>query len=282
MPKLYLDSRSRVQGTDADFTVELPRPINLDVPHLCSFDQVSIPNVFKSVDLTNNRVYVYEASVTIPTYNVVETWRVTTIEPGHYSAVSLAAALQVALNAGNPLADPYTCNYDLLKNRITVQNPLSTGGSFAIWGTGHLKRNMGFWNANSMIQLTLDSLRDAGWVIGFQSDQITVHSTSAPLLADSSPNLQRHHNLFVHSPDLTTSGDAYGPLGQSGIVRRIVNTAEPNGIILDQHTTAFDVLRLPRGCLTSLRFSLRGFDGQLVELNGHPWSFTLCMYPEED
>ena len=282
MPKLYIDSRARALGTDSDFTIELPRAINLDVPHLCSFDQVAIPNVFKSVDLTNNRVYIYEAVPQIPSYNISETWRIATIEPGHYSAPSLAAALQIALNTGSPMIDSYTCGYDPVKNRITVQNLLSQGGAYAIWGSRHIRANMAFWNAHSIFQVTQESIKDAGWVIGWQSDQINVQSSAAPYYGDSSPNLQRHHNLFVHSPDLTTSGDAYGALGQSGIIRRIVNTAAPNELILDQHTTAFDVLRLPRGCLTSLRFSLRGFDNQLVDMNGHPWSATLCFYPEED
>ena len=76
MPKLYIDSRARALGTDSDFTIELPRAINLDVPHLCSFDQVAIPNVFKSVDLTNSRVYIYEAVPQIPSYNISETWRI--------------------------------------------------------------------------------------------------------------------------------------------------------------------------------------------------------------
>ena len=151
MPKLYLDSRARASGTDEDFSVELPRAINLDVPHLCSFDNVAIPNVFRSVDLTNNLVYLYEASPQIPNYNLSETWRVAIIAVGHYSAVTLAGALQAALNANNPL-EPYMCSYSPVLNRIVVQNPLSLGGAFAIWGSQYLKHHTQEWNANSQIQ----------------------------------------------------------------------------------------------------------------------------------
>ena len=128
MPKLYIDSRARASGTDSDFTIELPRAINLDVPHLCSFDQVAIPNVFKSVDLTNNRVYIYEAAPQIPTCNISETWRIATNEPGHYSAVSLAAALQIALNTGSPMIDSYTCGYHSVKKSHNRSEPLEPRG----------------------------------------------------------------------------------------------------------------------------------------------------------
>ena len=134
MPKLYLDSRARKDGSPADFTIELPRPINLDTPHLCSFDSVAIPNVFKPIDATNSRIYVYENAIQIPTYNQVETWRVALIEQGHYSIVTLAAAVQTALNAQTTLADSYTVAYGATRNRLTISNPLSNGGAFGILG----------------------------------------------------------------------------------------------------------------------------------------------------
>ena len=57
--KLYIDSRARVQGTNNNFTWSPVRPLSIEKAR-AYFDQVSIPNVMKSVNLTNNQIYVTE------------------------------------------------------------------------------------------------------------------------------------------------------------------------------------------------------------------------------
>ena len=83
--------------------------------------------------------------------------------------------------------------------------------------------------------------------------------------------------MYVHS-DLGSPDASFGPQGESGIIRRVVVDAPQNGLAVDRHTTAHDSIEVSSQPLRSMRFSLRGSDGSLVDLHGHHWSFSLIFH----
>ena len=135
MVKLYLDSRARSSGSHENFVISLPYSLDLKTEHIALLDTVCIPHSWNAIGALNHKVYIYEASPqTVPSYVVQETWRVVAIPEGQYSAVTLATALQTALNSGTTLPDNYAVTYNATKNRIQITNALSTSGSYAILG----------------------------------------------------------------------------------------------------------------------------------------------------
>ena len=283
MVKFYFDSRARASGhRHEQCTFQLPVSLDLKKEHVAILDSVCIPHTWKSVGVNNKRVFVQEVAIVPPSSAVVERWRVVTIPEGNYSAISLASALATILNQGTSLVDNYTASYDATSNRIQISNGLSvTGTSFGIWGGDYIKANLAAWN--SVSETVVTEPRDAGREIGFQTGlQILAASSSQTgLVGDSAPNLHQHHNSFIHSGDLAMPGESWGPRGQSQIVRRCVITSNPGELTHSLHTTMSETIRVAAGSYSSLSFSLRSYEGNLIDLNGHPWSFSLCLYPVE-
>jgi hypothetical protein len=88
--KLYIDSRCRSSGTHSDFTFQLSQPVEVSHGYVAIIDTVSVPNVFQTIDSSQNKLYVElfdHADQTI------------TLTTGMYNGVTLAIELQAQLNA---------------------------------------------------------------------------------------------------------------------------------------------------------------------------------------
>ena len=58
--RIYVDSRLRSGGTNADFTYDLPRSIEVPDQTIAYVDSVLVPNVFTTIHENNNRLYFSE------------------------------------------------------------------------------------------------------------------------------------------------------------------------------------------------------------------------------
>ena len=286
MVKLYFDSRERVSGENETPVFQLRPTLDLKDDHSALLDSVCIPNTFRTISANNNRFFIQEAQV-----GLVREYRALSVPEGHYSVVSLAAAIQVALNGpGSILGGTYTCTYNPTTNRLVFSHTLPTPGTgFQIWEKGYITDPLGLqdWNTgsasntNTNTQLSLASLNDCLSTIGATGTGLpTAIASNAQISPTGAPNLIQHHNVFIHSPDFATSGQVYGPRNQTGIVRRVIMDTSAGAIQVDRHGTSFDMLRIPASTISTLSFELRAFDGSLVDLHGAPWSFSICMYPE--
>ena len=262
-----------VSGSNETPTFQLKPTLDRKEDHSALLDSVCIPNTFRTISANANRFFVEEAQL-----NLVRTFRVLEIPVGHYSVVSLAAAVQTALNAsGSVLGGTYTCIYSPIANRLQFSHTLPTNGTgFQFWEKGYITDPLALaaWNVNAATQLSLNSLNDCLSTLGMTGQgQVTTQVSNAIISPTSAPNLIQHHNVFIHSPDLTTARASYDPRNQTGIVRRVIMDAPEGHIQVDRHGTSFDLIRIPATTLSTLTFELRGFDGQLVDLHGAPWSF---------
>ena len=286
MVKLYFDSRERVSGENETPVFQLKPTLDLKDDHSALLDSVCIPNNFRTIG-TNNRFFIEERDQVLNT----KEFRALSVPEGHYSVVSLATAIQAALNGpGSILGGTYTCTYNPTTNRLVFSHNLPTAGSgFQIWEKGYITDPLGFqdWNTgsasnvNTNTQLSLASLNDCLSTIGATGiGRINSVTPNALISPSGAPNLIQHHNVFIHSPDFATSGQVYGPRNQTGIVRRVIMDVAEGALQVDRHGTSFDMLRIPANTISTLSFELRAFDGSLVDLHGAPWSFSICMYPE--
>ena len=98
--KLFLDSRFKVSGTDADFQIELPADIDCTRTSSFFVASCSFANTYQTVTPFNNLLYY---SVLIPGGipgggNPCELW-VAQVPPGVYTPETFAPALQTALGS---------------------------------------------------------------------------------------------------------------------------------------------------------------------------------------
>jgi hypothetical protein len=278
MPKVYVDSRKRVQGTDEDFVFQLPTALNLS-EGTAHVDTVLVPNTFYSVRTgDNDRLYVREV------YDpgaAVEARRIATIAPGQYDGYSLATAVAVALNDGTTLADAtpaYTVAFNSTTGRLQVSTTTGNTGEFAIYPRALLQLDLDtVWNnaPGNPPQVTLATLVDANKVCGFMGlNAITATAGTSPAVGDSMIDTFPHHNLYLHA-NFGQPDQSIGPNGESDIVRRIVCDAPLNGLIVDRFTTNWDVVKIAGRTLRELHFRLSDVHGKTVDLNGHHISLSV-------
>ena len=128
MVKLYFDSRERVSGTNETPTFQLKPTLDLKEDQSALLDSVCIPNTFRTISANANRFFIDEL-------NQVREYRVLEVPTGHYSVVSLAAAIQTFLNGyGSILGGSYTCTYSPITNRLQLSHELpTTNTGFQCW-----------------------------------------------------------------------------------------------------------------------------------------------------
>ena len=94
------------------------------------------------------------------------------------------------------------------------------------------------------------------------------------------PNLQNHTQVFIKG-NLGIPGLSQGPRGAQDILRRCVITAPQLALNFDAAATHYDNIRIAPGNISTLRFTLQGFDGKTMDLQGQDWSFSIVIYPQD-
>ena len=113
--KLFLDSRYKVSGTDADFLIELP--VDIDCTRTSPFflSSCSFANAYQTVTQFNNLLYFFVIIVGgIPGGgNPLQLW-ITQVPPGSYTPQTLAPVLQAALGTIDTVTwQPATGTYSI-------------------------------------------------------------------------------------------------------------------------------------------------------------------------
>ena len=276
--KLYVDSRFRKDtgggNSDSQFTIELPHPIQ--VKGKAFIDTCLVPNSFYVIRSgENDRLHVRENT---------STYRICTIAPGQYNAITLKDAVLVALQTGKTIAGAYTVTYDNPTNKLVI-GTLDGTATFHVYPDAWLKANAATWNTNSFAgggpTIDAGNLLSAGAVTGFATGtSILDGNVSTNVSAPDVVNCQPYHQLFLRS-SLGNGYDAIGPDGSSDICRRIVCQVPLNDIIIDQHGLPHDSVTIGSREISSLSFTLTDCFGKVVQTNGHHISFSIIFLEDE-
>lgn len=272
--KFYIESRYRSSGTNEDFVYQLPRGI--DIPSSLAYvDCCCVPNTIYSIRSgSNNKLYIQESYVSAPGVNAVVTFRIVNLQPGQYNGVTLANVVQTALNLGTSMPT-YTVTFELDQAKLKVATSAANGSSFIIYGDTGLPSH---WNVHAPSNLHISGEHaSANKVCGFVSEMELTGSATNPMTGSDVVDLQRHHVMYIHS-DIGSPEASFGPQGESGIIRKVLVDAPQNGLAIDRHYTMYDSVDVAAQPLRSMRFSLRGSDGALVDLHGHHWSFSIVFH----
>ena len=273
--KIYIESKRRVSGTNEDFVYQLSRGV--DLPDSQAYvDCVLVPNVIYSVRAGfNDKLYVREDVISTPGGTPVSTYRVVSITAGQYNGVTLAQQVQLALNSATTLgANSYTVTYEVEKAKLAIATTAPNASFFTIYGENDMPD---LWNSSAPSNMLTIQPQSANKVCGFMTADYFTGSAASPATGPDVIDVQRHHCMYIHS-DIGNPDQTFGPRGETDIIRRVIVDAPQNGLAIDRHTTAHDFVDVPAQPLKSMRFSLRGSDGHIVDLHGHEWSFSLIFH----
>ena len=134
--RIYVDSRERVEGTDTNFTFELPYSLSIKEKSLAMIDVVCTPNSILIVTTNkNDTIWVRETRSFEETF-----YRFCKIQEGYYTVQTLRQAIQDALNNGRYLFPEYKVEYDQRLARYLFSNPFTISGeSFLLYTQESLK-----------------------------------------------------------------------------------------------------------------------------------------------
>ena len=244
----YIDSRSRLEGTDSKFSYSIPIPKDTDAKftHVAILNAV-IPKSYYLVRAGRNTFHIIENGVT----------STVTIPAGNYSRRSFQAVLQAQLNLSSSQGWTYAITYpntsteaDTGKYTYNVTNNGGLQPSFVF--TTNVFEQLGF-NQNTTYNFAGDTLTSANVIKMQQEDALFIHSDIASNGVDSvlqelySASTVTFGNVIYNNPD---------PISNSKQL-----TTQNNNVY---------------------HFSLTDESSELIELNGLNIVFTLMVFTIDD
>ena len=264
--RIYITSRKRTRDSvsPSDFHFALDRPIELPEGARGYIDSFVCSNTWETIiENVNSRVYC-QWSGDVP--------RILTLDAGPISSTTdLATKLTAGLAALAPTQATVTVTAS--DNRIIFSCPsLTSGQTFTVYGHTTLLTGTAPYAA------TAEGFRDACDVVGAMTRDI-VCSFSVPLGAAVDATSQfvsfaPYRTLYIHSHIGTPQ--SYGPNGETTVIASIVvgNTV-PGDLVSHHHQGLLaSPIDLPP-VLGDMHFTLRDYQGRVIDTDGHPISFTL-------
>ena len=275
--KVYVDTRFALRGAPSDFYYDLGEDIPLSKNTICYVSEWTGPASWDNIHPGCNKLYLIENPK-----DAVFKMRIITFEPGVYDRNGLAAILQEKLRAGKHAEQgTYTVAVAVTSNVVTAAGQkylkitLEGGGKFRIIPGED-------WTENNMYEVWKDLDENAP-----DADVSNLRSISPVLqwrphefvfdLFSTFIDLRSRQCLFLHSPSF---GD-YTSIGPRGVRTALIKIpiVEPLGNMVHVATNGLehDYVTVSSRTLRLLRFQLRDAFGELVDMKGGHYSFTLIF-----
>ena len=265
--KVYVDTRYKTDDSrsDSDFTIELPRTLNIPDNCVCYLTDVVIPVSWSTVDARNNKLYVFMTfQGRQPEYRTI------TIPQGNYSGPDFCAALKTAFDAQIlfgllVLAVAYNKNNNMITIAQTnllddIRVTLVSGADLQAgrnWSEPLVKSNI--HSMNGILR------------IGKASYLLTA---AAPWVAYL--DLHTTRNLYVVSSSLA-SYNVISNFGNDVIIKKIAVKANYSQMLFDTADAGYDFMDVSKRTLQRLDFRLMDSYGNIVDLRNNHWSFSLIF-----
>jgi len=276
--RIYINSRNRTpsSASPSDFQFALERPIELLEGAHGSIDSFTCSNVWESVLAGVNQTLYFQYN-----YMAQQTLE---LEPGDLTNVAaLAAKLTTALQFEAPFEPPVTVTAS--GNRLIFACPgLGVGQRFTVVSRATLNSGLsaytrpagGWGDASALVGAMTKDIQcinsaDAGSLTAAQIND---------LRTSQMVNLSPYQTLYLHSH--IGDNDSYGPEGSSTVIASIVvgNTV-PGDLITHHHNGLLaSPIQLPP-LLGMMHFTLRSYDGKVLDTEGHDLAFTLVVETRE-
>lgn len=252
--KLYIDSRfkSGDSVSDSNFKIDLPQ--NLLMPEGTGFyiDDICIPVSWYVVDEGRNNHLYYRVNGSVA-YGI--------IPAGNYSLVNLNEAIVNVMNTA--FSGHFQANPSVRENKIGIKG--LTGATFEI--------------------LTDSQLSSAGFTTSTPYSINNILRNFTPQVINTNSNfiwgsgyidLMPIRNLYIVSSGLG-SFNTMSVSGERSIVKKVPVNAGYGEMIFDQSLVGIDYLDCSRQTLSRLSFQLKDVFGNIVDLHGQHWSFSIVF-----
>ena len=263
--KIYVDTRYRTDDSisDSDFTVELPRTLNIPDNCVCYLTDVVIPVSWSTVDARNNKLYIHINVDLLTRY-----YKIITIPSKNYSGPDFCAALSLAINEAMVLGVVIDVSYNKNDNMITINQTnhyevnidLVSGADLQAgrnWSTSIPKVEIHSMNGILRIGKTSYRLRDAyPWVA-----YLDLHTT---------------RNIYVVSSSLSNS-NIISNFDIDTIIKKIAVKANYSQMLFDTADAGYDFLDVSKRTLQRIDFKLLDSYGNVIDLRNNHWSFSLIF-----
>jgi hypothetical protein len=266
--KIYIDTRFKTPDSksDSDFFVELPNTVNIPDNCVCYIDDVVIPVSWNTVDERNYKLYIRFNQTGFYTYyyNILE------LPKKNYTGPTFAAALEVLLNSATYLnlkTPRFSVSYLVLDNLLTITQEdgfdvmVLTIISDTDLAYGRL------WDPAMKTPCSLNGILRIE-----KSVQLTSQNPSHTAYID----LHTTRNLYLTSSSMA-SYNTMSNFKNDVIIKKIPVRANYGQMIFEGASNGYDYLQLSKRTLRRLDFRLEDSFGNILNLNGNHWSFSLVF-----
>ena len=171
---------------------------------------------------------------------------------------------------------PLQCNEDPFRNIIRIfPKDGFANASFMVFTNADLReRCNNTWQGEYFSPSNPQSVND---IIGNSDFSMKIYNNTANFEGGQF-NAVPHHTVYIVCPQLGTFR-SLGPQGERDILKKHVVMANPLEISHDTTLNAEDFTNISKQSFKSLNFRLTDVYGNVLNLHGQNWSFTLILKP---
>ena len=266
--KVYVDTRYKTDDSksDSDFTIELPRTLNIPENTVCYLTDVVLPVSWRTVDERNNKLYMFiMLDEDNPLYKIIE------IPVGNYSGPDFCAALGKAIQdtmTASELLIVINVSYDRNDNMITIKQLNQFTSWVYLVSSADLQTGR-YWS-HELPKGEIQSLNGI----------LRIGKTSY-LLGNGLPwvaylDLHTIRNIYITSSSLA-SYNIISNFGNDVIIKKIAVKANYSQMLFDTADAGYDSMDVSKRTLNRIDFRLMDSYGNIIDLRRNHWSFSLVF-----
>jgi hypothetical protein len=222
-------------------------------------ENISIPVSWYPINESNN-MFSYEYYWLTPTGLTFDAIHTVSIPPGIYTTRTLGEAMANVMNATEATPSAFVSIYDDTTKTFSLnsKNMNQHYVEFQLFPDSEV--NDAEFKRRSLNKV-IGNLVHQGWTQKWTSGYI---------------DMMPHRNLYIHSTGLGNYSTT-NLKGERNIIRKVPVTANYGEVIADQNSNGMEYLDCSYQTLSRIGFQLKDHDGNVIDLNGLHWSFSIVF-----
>ena len=262
--KVYIDTRYKTDDSKShsDFFIELPRTLNVPDNTICYITDVVIPVSWSTVDVRNNKLYLYLD------WGLTKSYKEITIPVKNYSGPEFAAAVQLGITTAMSGIIRFEVLYEATDNMLTItQKDHSEAFTYIVSSADLL---VGKWWSNPIAKENICSMNG---ILRIGKESFKLQTTN---FYKSYIDLFGTRNLYITSSSLA-SYNIISNFDTDVIIKKIAVKASYSQMLFDTAEAGYDFLDVSRRSLSRIDFQLQDSYGNIIDLRNNHWSFSLVF-----
>lgn len=267
--KVFVDSRFKSLGSynNSNFTIELNDNIQLPPFTGCCISDICIPRTYYGIDYYNNKLYFRIIKADNVRDYIIE------IPPGNYTLTKLATSLSSSINAITS-SDYFDITADSGTGKIIISIKDQSVINFLIFTNEDLLTKCNnTWAGRYYTPNNPQSLNSV--LRNDNNIPLQIYSAVTPFVSGI-VDLLGIHTLYIVSSSLSTYNNI-GPRSERNILKKVICNAGFGELIVDTFINESDYTDVSDRVLKQIDFKLTDTYGNLVDLNGSNWSFSIVF-----